>query len=105
MSNLINFQKESVVRKQSYTEQQKESAINRYKNGESVIAIAKDFNTSRSTIHYWIKQAERHAIHVTINSVSVEDYKKIQKKLRRQQLMVEILQIANCSPPLLLQKS
>ena len=98
MRNSINLKKGSAVRKQNYTEQQKESAVNRYSNGESVISIAKDFKTSRSTIYYWIKKAEGHAIHVANNSVSVEEYKKLQKELRRQQLMVEILQIANCSP-------
>ena len=70
MQNSINLKKESVVRKQNYTEQQKESAVNRYSNGEAVISIAKDFNTSRSTIYYWIKKARGHAIHVADNSVS-----------------------------------
>ena len=98
MSNSLNTEKGSVVRKQIYTEQQKEAAISRYNNGETVISIAKDFHTSRSTIYYWIKKSQERTIHVANNTVSVADYKKLQKKLRRQQLMIEILQVAHCSP-------
>ena len=45
-----NTAKTPTTKKKIYTEKQKESAVNRYKNGESVISIAKEFQTSRSTI-------------------------------------------------------
>ena len=93
-----NTAKARTIGKKIYTEKQKESAVNRYKNGESVISVAKDFQTSRSTIYYWIKKSEESAMHTANETVSVSEYKKMMKKLKRQQLIIEILQITNCSP-------
>lgn len=93
-----NTAKTPTTKKKIYTEKQKESAVNRYKNGESVISIAKDFQTSRSTIYYWIKKSEESAMHTANDTVSVSEYKNLMKKLKRQQLIIEILQITNCSP-------
>ena len=78
-----------------YTENEKSTITARYNNGESVADIVRDTQIPRSTIYAWIKETA--AGESSRKTVSLKNYRILEKKLTRLQGIIEILKKVDCS--------
>lgn len=79
-----------------YTDKQKQDAINRYANGETVSHIVADVQIPRSTIYSWIKDNRESQSNKSIE-ISARNFKCLEKKITRLEGIIEILQNINCT--------
>ena len=79
-----------------YSKQSKEvkqGIVQRYTNGESVAAIARETQIARSTIYLWIREAKLSSK----KKVQLKDFSRLQMQYERLQRVIRILQTAPCT--------
>ena len=77
-----------------YTEEFKRQIINLYLSGKSVTELANEYGIVEQTIYKW-KKLYSPSIEVNENeSVSLKDYKELQKKIQQLEMENEILKKA-----------
>ena len=78
-----------------YSVFEKQAAVERYRIGESVSSIVSDTGIPRSTIYTWIKHTADEAS--AKPTVSLKNYRFLEKKVKRLQGIIEILKRVGCS--------
>ena len=78
-----------------YSVFEKQAAVERYRKGESVSSIVSDTGIPRSTIYSWIKHTADEAS--AKPTVSLKNYRFLEKKVQRLQGIIEILKRVGCS--------
>lgn len=78
-----------------YSAFEKQAAVERYRIGESVSSIVSDTGIPRSTIYTWIKHTADEAS--AKPTVSLKNYRFLEKKVKRLQGIIEILKRVGCS--------
>lgn len=80
--------------KKKYTEEFKQQISDLYNQGnKSISVLESEYGVSKSTIHGWIKKYSR--IEISNNqSVTMADYKKLQKAIKQLEMENEILKKA-----------
>ncbi len=81
---------------QKYTTKDKETVISLFMNGTPVSKLTVDTNIPRSTIYRWIKESQASADES--NEYSPMNYYQLQRKYKKLESIVEILQRVNCKP-------
>lgn len=79
-----------------YNKQSKEVkkvVVQRYTNGESVSALAKETQIARSTIYSWIRESKLS----TTKKIQIKDFFRLQMQYERSQRVIQILQTAPCT--------
>ncbi len=74
-----------------YTDEQKQSVIERYANGESIENIVTASQIPRSTIYSWIKE-NQNSNNNKMKEVNLRNFRAPEKKIARLEGIVEILQ-------------
>ena len=72
---------------------QKQAIVQRYLNGETVAAIAREMQISRSTLHFWIRGSQVSAT----KKVLLRDFSRLKMQYERSQRIANILQTAPCT--------
>lgn len=81
-----------------YTNEEKQAIITRYSSGnESVAEIVTDTGIPRSTIYNWIKQNQKVKSSKSTD-FTVKDYRRLENRVKRLELIIEIIKKAGCSP-------
>lgn len=81
-----------------YTNEEKQEIITRYSSGnESVAEIVTDTGIPRSTIYNWIKQNQK-VKPSRSTEFTVKDYRRLENRVKRLELIIEIIKKAGCSP-------
>lgn len=79
-----------------YTNEQKQSVINRYTHGETVANIVADSQIPRSTIYSWIKENQNKNSSKK-KEVNLRNFRALEKKITRLEGIIEILQNIDCT--------
>ena len=82
--------------KKAYSATEKESVVNRYIGGESVLAIHNDTGISRQTIYRWIEDAQQKKYNK--KGINLRDVHFLKQSHTRQQIIIDILRQSPCSP-------
>ena len=82
--------------KKAYSAAEKETVVNRYIGGESVMAIHKDTGISRQTIYRWIENAQQRMYNK--KGINLRDVHFLKQSHARQQIIIDILRRSPCSP-------
>ncbi len=77
------------------TKEQKESAVNRYLTGENPAAIIVEMKISRSSLYLWVKQ-HNEAIKEEGDVVSLNNYRKLRRRVKRLEDIIEIHKKVDC---------
>lgn len=81
-----------------YTDSEKQAIFARYSSGsESVANIVADTGIPRSTIYAWIKQSQKVKTSRS-TEFTVKDYHRLESRVKRLELIIEIIKKAGCSP-------
>lgn len=75
------------------TKEQKQAIVQRYLNGESVAAITRETQISRSTLYLWIRESQ---VSQT-KKVQLKDLSRLKMQYERSQRIAQILQTAPCT--------
>lgn len=78
-----------------YTKQMKQTVINEYLNGTSILKINKTYKIARSTIYIWLKDFEKRT--KLTKDLTLRDIHDLKIKTDRQQKIIEILKLSGCS--------
>lgn len=78
---------------QKYTDDQKQSIIDQFARGESVVSLISATGIPRSTIYAWLKSAKEKD---GKQEVSLRGYRNLEAKVKRLEGIIEILQTVNC---------
>ena len=81
---------------QKYTAKDKETVVSLFLNGTSVSRLTSDTSIPRSTIYRWIKESQTQA--EESDDYSPMNYYQLQRKYKKLESIVEILQRVNCKP-------
>lgn len=82
--------------RRNYTSKEKEMVVKRFLCGETVTAISKSTDISRSTIYAWTKKAYDDC-NKKKNPVNIRDYKTLLQRCERQQRIISILKASRCT--------
>lgn len=83
------------------TKEQKQAIVQRYLNGESVAAITRETQISRSTLYLWIRESQ---VSQT-KKVQLKDLSRLKMQYERSQRIAQILQTAPLLHRLLFEKN
>lgn len=78
-----------------FTQQEKQTLINRYLSGESVKFITTDTGIARSTLYSWIKAYKENLSKDT--KITLREFSESKRKVERLNRIITILQSVNCS--------
>ena len=81
--------------RRNYTSKEKEMVVKRFLCGETVTAISKSTDISRSTIYAWTKAYDD--CNKKKNPVNIRDYKTLLQRCGRQQRIISILKSSRCT--------
>ena len=84
--------------KRNYTTEEKQTIVHAYLNGSSATILSREHGVPRSTIYHWVKQHHQAITEKESNSVSLQDYRDLQRKTEKLQIKLEILQSVSCTP-------
>lgn len=73
----------------------KQTVINEYLNGTSILKISKTYKIARSTIYIWLKKFENQT-RIT-KELTLRDIHDLKIKIDRQQKIIEIIKLSGCS--------
>jgi len=82
----------------NYAESEKQSLIERYLSGESILSILEATTIPRSTFYSWIKiyrdreETNKHKV------VNLTNFRLLENKVKRLEGIIEILKIVECPP-------
>ena len=77
-----------------YTEEFKHQIINLYPAGKPIAELAKEYGLAKQTIYRWKRLYIQLTDSNAEQSISLKDYKKLQKKIRQLEIENEILKKA-----------
>lgn len=75
------------------TKEEKETIVQRFKDGETVAELLKMTRFSRSSIYSWIKESKLNLP----EHIKLKDFSRLKMQYRRLQTIIEILQTAPCT--------
>lgn len=75
------------------TKEQKQAIVQHYLNGETVAAIARETQISRSTLYLWIRESRVSPA----KKVQLRDLSRLKMQYERSQRIAQILQTAPCT--------
>lgn len=78
---------------QKYTDDQKQSIIDQFERGESVVSLISATGIPRSTIYAWLKSAKEKD---GKQEISLRSYRNLEAKVKRLEGIIKILQTVNC---------
>lgn len=79
---------------QKYTAEEKQSIYQRYKNGETVAALADNTGIPRSTIYAWIQSHSK--VKDRKAEISVKSVRLLENKVKRLESIIEIMHKTHC---------
>ncbi len=84
--------------KRKYTQEQKQSAINRFLSGEPSSAILKDTKIPKSTFYNWLHSYQEEQNVANRKSINIRNFRLLENKVTRLEGIIEILKSATCTP-------
>lgn len=81
--------------KTKFTQEEKQTLINRYLSGESVSTITADVGIARSTLYSWIKAYKKQSNETT--KMTYREFSELKRKVERLNRIITILQTADCT--------
>ena len=72
--------------KKNYTTEEKQIVVQAYLNGKSATILSREYSVPRSTVYYWVKQHRQAIAEKENSSVSLQDYRALQRKTEKIQI-------------------
>ena len=69
--------------KKNYTTEEKQIVVQAYLNGKSATILSREYSVPRSTVYYWVKQHRQAIAEKEKSSVSLQDYRALQRKTEK----------------------
>lgn len=77
-----------------YSDDFKKKIVSLYASGKSVAFLSKEYNVPRENIYVWIRNAKQKEDPKDGESVTIEEFRKMKKRLEQAELENEILKKA-----------
>ena len=85
--------------KKNYTEEQKLNILNRCRNGERILLIAKETNISRSTIYRWLANSlKKKRKDKSQSLITKRELNQLQHRIQHLEKMFEVIDKTGCHP-------
>ena len=85
--------------KKNYTEEQKLNILNRCRNGECILLIAKETNISRSTIYRWLANSlKKKRKNKSQSLITKRELNQLQHRIQHLEKMFEVIDKTGCHP-------
>jgi transposase len=87
------FDSNAPSRSKRYSDEFRQEIVNLYNQGRTQASLEREYGVTAATIGYWIKNSKEVVIDDN-QTVSLKEYKALQKKLAEKEAEVEILKLA-----------